>query len=432
MGGRCLLLPGVLCDKDLHPAVLCPTLRRAVSDDRVVRTTAIKLEFLMVSSLPPPALDAQAASRTLARRIAARIEAAGGWISFAEYMEMALYLPGLGYYAGGAHKLGAAGDFVTAPELTPLYGQAVARQVAQILRAVPPAPTLLEVGAGSGRLAADLLLALEALDALPARYEILELSGELRARQQATIEAVAPHLARRVVWLETLPETFSGCVIANELIDALPVHAVAWRESGGMERGVTLRGNGFGWAEERPAQGALAAAMAALPVEAPFESEIGLAARAWVAEWGRRLERGALLLIDYGLPCHELYHPLRNHGTLRCHYQQRLHEDPFWWPGLSDITAHVDFTALAEAGFDAGLDVLGYTNQATFLINCGIGELLAERQSGGSTRAYSASGAVQMLLSPYEMGELVKVIALGKGIETPLMGFALGDRRHAL
>lgn len=384
----------------------------------------------MDSSLPLPSPDAQSASRALSERIAARIHAAGGWLSFADYMEMALYSPGLGYYAGGAQKFGAAGDFVTAPELTPLFGQALARQVAQVLAAVPPAPTLLEAGAGSGRLAADLLLSLEALDALPTRYEILELSGELRARQWQTITAFAPHLASRVVWLDGLPEGFSGCVIANELLDALPVFAVAWRESGLMERGVTLRGEGFGWAEDRPAQGMLAEAMAALPVEAPFESEIGLAARAWVAEWGRRLERGALLLIDYGLPRHELYHPLRNRGTLRCHYQQRLHEDPFWWPGLSDITAHVDFTAIAEAGFDAGLDVLGYTNQATFLINCGIGELFAQRQSDSRTPA--ASGALQMLLSPHEMGETFKVLALGKAIKAPLIGFAHGDRTHAL
>lgn len=385
----------------------------------------------MNASLPEPSPDAQAASRELSACIAACIRTAGGWLSFADYMDMALHLPGLGYYAGGSHKFGKAGDFVTAPELTPLFGQALARQVAQI-GAVLPAPTLLEVGAGSGKLAADLLLALEALDALPARYEILELSGELRVRQQQTIETAVPHLASHVVWLDELPEKFSGCVIANELLDALPTHTVAWRESGLMERGVTLTAGGFGWAEERPAQGALAEAMAAMPVEAPFESEVGLAARAWVAEWGRRLEQGALLLIDYGLPRHELYHPLRSHGTLRCHYRQHMHEDPFWWPGLSDITTHVDFTAVAEAGFDAGLDVLGYTNQASFLINCGIGDLLAARQEAGGEQALRATSAVQMLLAPREMGEMFKAIVLGKDIDVPLLGFAHGDRSHTL
>ncbi len=388
----------------------------------------------MNADLPEPSPDALAASRELSACIAACIRTAGGWLPFADYMDMALHLPGLGYYAGGSQKFGVAGDFVTAPELTPLFGQALARQVAQI-NAVLPAPSIiLEVGAGSGKLAADLLLALEALDALPDRYEILELSGELRARQQQTLEAAVPHLAGRVIWLDELPEKFSGCVIANELLDALPTHAVAWRESGLMERGVVqTQGNdeGFGWAE-RPAQAVLAGAMAAFPVAAPYESEVGLAARAWVAEWGRRLERGALLLVDYGLPRHELYHPLRSRGTLRCHYRQRLHEDPFWWPGLSDITTHVDFTAVAEAGFDAGLDVLGYTNQATFLINCGIGELLAARQEAGGEQALRASGAVQMLLAPREMGELFKAIALGRGINLPLLGFARGDRSHTL
>lgn len=380
--------------------------------------------------LPEPSRDAQAASRELSACIAASIRAAGGWLPFVDYMDMALHLPGLGYYAGGSLKFGPQGDFVTAPELTPLFGQALARQAAQIL-AVLPAPTLLEVGAGSGRLAADLLLALETLDALPARYAILELSGELRARQQQTIATAVPHLADRVVWLDALPETFCGCVVANELLDALPTHAVAWRDAGLMERGVVLTDDGFGWAE-RPAGSPLAGAMAVLDVTAPYASEISLAARAWVAEWGRRLACGALLLIDYGLPRHELYHPQRGRGTLRCHYRQRAHEDPFWWPGLSDITSHVDFTAVAEAGFDAGLDVLGYTSQAAFLINCGIGELLAGRQQGGSEQALRANGAVQTLIAPGEMGELFKVIALGKGLDQSLIGFARGDRRHAL
>ncbi|MDO8959380.1 MAG: SAM-dependent methyltransferase [Rhodocyclaceae bacterium] len=395
------------------------------------------------STLPTPSADAQAASRELSRRIAERIEAAGGWLPFFDFMDMALHLPGLGYYAGGSLKFGEAGDFVTAPELTPLFGQALARQVTEILAvlptptsgAVPPDPAIvLEVGAGSGKLAADLLLALEAQGALPARYAILELSGELRARQQQTIETTAPHLVDRVVWLDELPEKFVGCVIANELLDAFPTHAVAWRhgESGGlMERGVAQTAEGFGWAE-RPASGALAEAMAAFPVEAPFEGEISLAARAWVAEWGGRLQQGALLLIDYGLPRHELYHPQRHRGTLRCHYRQRAHDNFFWWPGLSDITSHVDFTAVAEAGFEAGLDVLGYTNQANFLINCGIGELLAQRQQVGGEQALRASGAVKVLLAPGEMGELFKVIALGRGIATPLLGFRRGDQCHAL
>jgi len=393
----------------------------------------------MPTELPAPTADAQSASRELCSHIAARIEAGGGWMPFIDFMAMALHLPGLGYYAGGAHKFGTGetgGDFVTAPELTPLFGQALATQVAEVL-AVTPAPTFLEVGAGSGRLAADLLPALDALGALPDRYLILELSGELRARQRDLIGQLAPALADRVEWLDDLPEKFSGCIVANELLDAIPTHAVAWREAGPMERGVSFDGERFAWAE-RPATGALRTAMERLAtesaIEAPFVGELGLPAAAWVAEWGQRLEHGVLLLLDYGLPHRELYHAGRNGGTLRCHYRHKSHDDPFWWPGLSDITSHIDFTAIAEAGFDAGLDVLGYTSQATFLINSGIGELLAARQQANDPSMIRAAGAASVLLSPNEMGELFKVIALGKGIETakPLRGFARGDRTHAL
>jgi len=383
----------------------------------------------MSQPLPEPSDAAKDVSRALCRAIAARIEAAGGWIPFADYMALALHLPGLGYYAGGSAKFGEAGDFVTAPELTPLFGQALARQVAQVTAA--SAPVVLEAGAGSGRLAADLLPALAALGQVPERYLILELSGELRARQQDTIAREAPALADRVEWLDSLPERFSGCVVANELLDAMPVEAVAWRATGPMERGVVLAGEHFAWAE-RPAPASLAAAMAELPVTAPYASEIGLAGRAWVAEWGHRLERGALLLLAYGLPRHEYYHSQRANGTLRCHYRHRSHHDLFWWPGLSDITAHVDFTAIAETGFGAGLDVLGYTSQAMFLMNCGIGGLLAARREVDADAGLRASGAANVLLAAGEMGELFKVIALGRGLEEPLLGFMSGDRTHTL
>jgi SAM-dependent MidA family methyltransferase len=382
----------------------------------------------METSLPEPSAAAQEASLALCARIADEIRAAGGWLPFARYQEFALYAPGLGYYSGGAHKFGEAGDFVTAPELTPLFGAALARQVAQIT--ADSAPVVLETGAGSGRLAADLLAHLDAEGMAPERYRIIELSGELAARQRETLAREVPHLLPRVEWLAEMPMSFSGCVVANELLDAMPVEAVAWRAEGVMERGVALDADGrFVWSE-RPAAGALARAAAELAVAAPYVGEISLAARAWVAEWGRRLARGALLLIDYGLPRHELYHAQRNRGTLRCHYRHRAHDDPFWWPGLSDITTHVDFTAVAEAAHGAGLDVLGYTAQANFLINCGIGELLAARQNRGD--AAKALGAVQVLLAPGEMGELFKAIALGRGIDAPLLGFARGDRRHAL
>lgn len=391
---------------------------------------------LAPAELPEPSADARDASEALTRIITAEIAAHDGWISFARYMELALYAPGFGYYSGGSRKFGVEGDFLTAPELTPLFGRALARQVAQILAA--SGPLVIEAGAGSGRLAADLLPALDALGCLPEHYRILELSGELRARQQTTLAAHAPQYADRVEWLDELPQRFSGCLLANEVLDAMPTHALRWDDAapppGVLERGVGLTEGRLAVAE-RPASGALLAAANALRVVAPYRGEISLAARAWVSELARRLEQGAMLLIDYGLPRHELYHPLRDGGTLRCHYRHRVHEDAFWFPGLSDITSHVDFTAVAEAGFDAGLEILGYCSQANFLINCGVGELLQEGTAAGDNAEAAnlrARGAVNVLISPNEMGELFKVIALGRGVPGPLLGFVRGDRVHAL
>jgi SAM-dependent MidA family methyltransferase len=381
---------------------------------------------LAATDLPEASADALAASAALERIIAAEISAGGGWMSFARYMELALYAPGLGYYSGGSRKFGSEGDFLTAPELTPLYGQALARQVAQVLAA--SAPLVIEAGAGSGRLAADLLQALDALGCAPEHYRILELSGELRARQEATLRETAPRFADRVQWLDELPERFSGCLVGNEVLDAMPTHGLRWDDKDVWENGVGLE-DGRLVPAERPATGALLAAAKAMPLITPHRGEINLAARAWVSELARRLERGAMLLIDYGLPRHELYHPQRDGGTLRCHYRHRVHDDPLWLPGLSDITSHVDFTAVAEAGFDAGLDVLGYTSQATFLINCGIGELLGQDSNVDELRS---RGAANVLISPNEMGELFKVIALGRGVPGPLLGFARGDRVHTL
>jgi len=386
------------------------------------------------ADLPEPSDDARAASTMLHGIIAAEIAARGGWMSFARYMELALYEPGLGYYAGGAQKFGdhaAGGDFLTAPEITPLFAQALARQVAQVLSA--SSPCVIEAGAGSGRLAADLLPALDALGCLPERYRILELSGALRARQQATLAERAPRYLERIEWLDTLPDSFSGCLLGNEVLDAMPSHAVQWNSDGSVsEIGVGLNEGRLAEATQ-PAHGALLTAAQALEITADWRGEISLAVRAWVSDLSRRLSRGALLLIDYGLPRHELYHPQRNGGTLRCHYRHRVHQDPFWYPGLSDITSHVDFTAVAEAGFDSGLEVMGYCSQANFLLNCGIGELLRNPEVGADDPAtLRARGAVNVLLSPNEMGELFKVIALGREIHGPLLGFTRGDKVHTL
>jgi SAM-dependent MidA family methyltransferase len=394
----------------------------------------------LTPSLPAPGPDAVAASQQLQAVIAAEIRACGGWISFARYMELALYAPGLGYYSGGAHKFGdfaSGGDFVTAPELTPLFGAALASQVAQIMAGSES--TVMEVGAGSGRLAVDLLRGLAGLDALPERYEILELSGTLRARQQETLAREVPQWLARVHWLDELPEHISGCVVGNEVLDAMPTHQVRWSAAGVFEGGVALDA-GVLVAAERPAPPALCAAateITGLPDADAGElsAEISLAVRAWIGELARRLKRGGLLLIDYGMSRRELYQPGRGGGSIRCHYRHHVHDDPFWFPGLSDITSHVDFTAVAEAGFGAGLEVAGYANQASFLINCGLGELMQAEVGVGATaadEAYKTQAAIQRLISPNEMGELFKVIALTRGVALPLRGFAMGDRTHAL
>ena len=386
------------------------------------------------AELPQPSPEAAAASRDLHAHIAAAITAAGGWISFARYMELALYTPGLGYYSGGAHKFGAAGDFITAPELTPLFAQTLAAQAAQVMAL--SAPHIIETGGGSGALATDLLLALEQRGALPDSYAILELSGELRARQADTLRQRAPHLLARVSWLDALPQKFSGFVVGNEVLDAMPVHLVHWHADVTLERGVALDKQGhFAW-EERSLPAALQPAVAALPPLTDYLSEINLAASAWVAAWAGILEQGALLLIDYGFPRHEYYHPQREQGTLMCHYRHHAHGDPFWLPGLNDITAHVDFTAIAEAGFDAGLEVAGYLSQAAFLINCGLTDVLAQAtpaaMESGDVEYLRQSRAVEKLINPAEMGELFKVIAFSKDLSEPLLGFARGDKTHAL
>lgn len=391
-----------------------------------------------MTSLPPPSADALEQSTRLVARVHAEIAAAGGWIPFSRYMELALYEPGLGYYSGGARKFGPGGDFITAPELTPLFGQALAVQVEQVMRA--SAPQLIEVGAGTGLLAADLLLELERRDCLPEHYGILELSGELRARQFDTLAAKAPHLAARVRWLDELPEQFAGAVVANEVLDVMPVHLVVSRAQGLFERGVVV-GEGAGgeavlrWADV-PAQGALRSAAEALnlpqPTDGEYVTELNLAGRAWLAAWAERLSRGAMLLIDYGYPQAEYYLPSRASGSLLCYYRHHAHVDPFLWPGLNDITAFVDFTAIAEAAFEAGLDVLGYTTQAQFLFNCGLLDALARRAPEGSAEYVRAARAAQRLTAPQEMGELFKVLAVGRGLEAPLAGFIRGDRLHAL
>lgn len=386
-----------------------------------------------MSQLPFPDSDALAHSQRLRIYISEQIKAANGWISFSKFMEHSLYAPGLGYYTAGAKKFGAAGDFVTAPEMTGLFGQALARQIRQIM--AESSPQIIEVGAGSGRLACDLLLELERLNCLPKHYFILDLSADLRQRQRETMTKSAPHLLDRVTWLDQLPELFSGVVLGNELLDALPTEIVAWREDDIFERGVSLNDAGnFIWAEQS-ATGSLrlAAEEIGRQCQLPpgFESEICLAARAWSVEWAHRLTAGSLLLIDYGFPRREFYHQQRGRGTLMCHYRHHAHPDPFYLPGLQDITAHVDFTAIIAAAHGAGLELQGYTSQGQFLLNCEILDLLSAIPND-SLDYIRAASAVNKLLMPHEMGELFKVIAVGKGIDSQLCGFANGDQSHRL
>lgn len=371
------------------------------------------------AELPPPSPEALAASRALLRVLEDELLASGNWLSFARYMELALHAPGLGYYAAGSRKLGAEGDFITAPELSPLFGRALARQVAQVLQ---PGEAILEFGAGSGALAEALV------GDLDAPYFILETSPDLRERQQA-------RLGSRVQWLDTLPRGFRGVMLANEVLDAMPVHLVAWTGNGILERGVAANEGQLAWADRPAEAGVLAAARnieVAPPASGSYVSEIGLLGRLWLRSLGRILERGAILLIDYGFPAREYYHPQRSAGTLACHYRHHVHDDPFYLPGLQDVTAHVDFSALAGAARDGGLAVLGYASQAQFLVNCGITDLLAQLDPADAKRYLPAAAAAQKLLSPSEMGELFKVLAVGKGVDEPLLGFAQGDRSRAL
>lgn len=382
------------------------------------------------SPLPEPDAAALEASRRLATAIRDEIAAAGGWISFARYMELALYTPGLGYYSAGAQKFGREGDFVTAPELSPLFAQALARQAAQVLAAT--GGDILELGPGSGRLALDLLDALAALGQTPSHYLMLEVSADLRERQRALFAQSAPQWLERIVWLAALPERFTGLILGNEVLDALPVHRIHWTVEGPVEQGVSLDAEGrFVWQDRPLPPGPLLEAARSIVAPPGYVSEIGLAVRGLVASLAERLTHGVLLFLDYGFPRAEYYHPQRTNGTLMCHRAHRAHADPFDLPGLTDLTAHVDFTAVAEAGHAAGLRLLGYTDQANFLLQCGLLDALADI-APGTPAYYRAAAAVQRLLQPAEMGELIKAIALGRGVAGPLVGFAQGDRSARL
>ncbi|MEO6422147.1 MAG: class I SAM-dependent methyltransferase [Candidatus Nitrotoga sp.] len=383
-----------------------------------------------MSSLPLPSPEAQAHSDQLRDLIHQDIVRQGGWIPFSRFMELALYAPGMGYYSAGARKFGAAGDFVTAPEISSLFGRALARQLVEIM--AQSTPHIIELGAGSGKLAVDILSELERQNSLPERYDILEVSADLRERQQALLQTRLPHLINRVHWLDTPPDSISGVLVANEVLDALPVHLVRWSDAKVYERGVAIKEEKFVWQERLPESSMLLEIAQQIKVPDDTLSEVSLGVRGLVSSLSERLHKGMLLFIDYGFGAREYYHPQRAQGTLMCHYRHHAHDDPFFLPGLQDITAHVDFTAVAEAAIDAGLHLHGYTTQAYFLINSGITDLLAETDSENIRDYLPLSTQLQKLTSPAEMGELFKVIALGKGVDMPLCGFVSGDKSRLL
>lgn len=386
----------------------------------------------MQLQLPDPGLDALMATRALQNLIANDIRHNSGWIPFSRFMELALYAPGLGYYSGGAAKLGRDGDFTTAPEMSPLFGQTLARVVADLIGRTTP--QIMEFGAGTGKLARDILNELSAMGVAVHRYSIVELSGELRARQQETLRGFP-----QVTWLDQFPAVFSGVVLGNEVLDAMPVQLVTKTAHGWREHGIGLSPRGFVY-RDRPCDPSLLAQIPhAESLPEGYLTEVHPIALGFVRTLAGMLRAGfdytghggAALLIDYGFPAHEYYLPQRTEGTLMCHYRHHAHPDPFYMPGLQDITAHVDFTAVAHTAVASGLDVLTYTSQAAFLIDAGIADILQRIPASDRLRYLPRSNEVQKLTSPAEMGELFKVIALGTRVELPPQ-FARNDRSHRL
>jgi SAM-dependent MidA family methyltransferase len=372
-----------------------------------------------------------------------QIDAGGGFLSFERFMDYALYAPGLGYYSGGAQKLGKDGDFTTAPEISRLFGACVAVQCAEVMAGIAQ-PVVLEIGAGTGRLAVDVLTRLESLGVLPARYLILESSADLRDRQQRLVGLCVPHLKPRVQWLDTPPaDDFEGVIIANEVLDALPVARFRWHAGAGAcagaleELGVVSGAQGFAWGA-RPAGAAMSSAVAdlrssaALDWEDGYESEYCPRLKAWTHAVTAKLARGCVLWFDYGLPRAQYYFPQRHQGTLLCHYRHRAHDDPFLHPGLQDITAWVDFTSLAEASQAAGFELAGFTTQAHFLAATGIEHEMQRLAADDAARFARLASEARQLMLPGEMGERFKVMAWLRGIEMELRGLSFVDLRHSL
>ncbi len=400
----------------------------------------MKLNTQASNYLPIPDTVARTHSHLLCAQIEAALDEANGWLPFDRYMEYTLYTPDFGYYSSGAAKFGHCAqdgsDFITAPQLSPLFAKTLARAIEATLDA-SDTHEVMEFGAGNGILAAQLL---NALGTRCERYTIVELSGELRARQCATLTKCAQRSAACVYWLDTLPDQFEGVIFGNEVLDAMPIRLFARRENRWFERGVTRDKHIFKWIDQlvdpdkRHHESALMELLHSIRDNYDYLTEFHQAARAWTRTVCTMLTRGAVLLLDYGFPRHEYYHPQRSQGTLMCHYRHHAHTDPFFYPGLQDITAHVDFSGIADAALATGMELLGYTSQARFLINSGITDVLAKLDPLDPSRFLPAANAVHKLLSEAEMGELYKVIGFGRGMSKHALNFAFleGDRSQSL
>lgn len=386
--------------------------------------------------LPQPDAASLKHSARVAGHIRGLMDRSGGSIGFAEYMHEALYAPGLGYYSAGTAKFGDAGDFVTAPEISPLFGRVLGRQCAGLLKALPGGE-ILELGAGTGRLSVDLLKSLDTVGTKPGRYLILEISPELADRQRKLIRAEVPDLLPRIEWVDRLPRRFTGVIVANEVADALPVERFVKRAGRIVQLRVKADGNGFGWCEA-PAPGYLERCVSdveqSLPGPLPDEyvSEVSTGLAGWIGDIAGCLEHGLVLLIDYGLPRREYYAPDRSGGWLRCHFRHRVHDDPLILPGIQDLTAWVDFTAVATAAVEAGLCVSGFVTQSRFLLDGGLEQALAGFERLPTAAQIEMSRQVRILTMPGEMGEHCKCIGLARGPLPVPEALRIGDRAHSL
>lgn len=433
----------------------------------------------MNTTLPNPTTTDKEKSQYLVSATIDAIRKKGGSISFANYMQMALYTKEIGYYTSNLPKFGSRGDFVTAPEISPLFSRCLAKQCQSILETLRLESSkienskdeaekinILEIGAGSGKMAADLLLSLKDLNTLPTAYYILELSENLKQRQRETLASLIPDFLSNIHWITECPSEFKGIILANEVLDAMPVHLFSATDTEISEIKViekenqlaldffkidtiNAKNNFFKTNNDKNINNVnninvigldnniinfISNMQAELAWPSPYYSEINLGLQAWLSNIAQNIKQGVFLLIDYGFPRHEYYHPDRHQGTLMCHYQHYAHTNPLWHPGLQDITAHVDFTAVAEAAMATGLAVLGFTNQAAFLLNCGLMDLVSirDKQILQEKKMIEEKQAIQLLTSPAEMGELFKVMALGKNFDLPLLGFRNHDQRYRL